>query len=132
MPDLELRHPTNKINIVGYLQENQIFNPLLEVVNNSLQSPVANHTLKRTFGPCVEALCGPEIRFYNSSVIEVAAYSRVLIGYLFSRHMPPPLKMHKAEEANPDIPDILQGEIARLDSRFKVIMSNLTTFLGCV
>lgn len=34
--------------------------------------------------------------------------------------MPPPLKKQKIEEPTPDIPDILQGEIARLDSRFKV------------
>lgn len=32
----------------------------------------------------------------------------------------PPLKRKKVEEPTSDIPDVLQGEIARLDQRFKV------------
>ncbi|KAJ9595965.1 hypothetical protein L9F63_012858, partial [Diploptera punctata] len=79
------------------LKEHHIFNPLLEAVNNTLQSPVANHTLQRTFGPCLEALFGPEIKM-----------------------LPPPLKKKKVEETPIDIPDVLQGEIARLDQRFKI------------
>lgn len=43
-------------------KEHHFFTPLLEVVNTLLQSPVANHTLHRTFGPCLEALFGPEIK----------------------------------------------------------------------
>jgi mediator of RNA polymerase II transcription subunit 15 len=34
--------------------------------------------------------------------------------------LPPPLKKKKVEESPNDIPDVLQGEIARLDQRFKV------------
>jgi hypothetical protein len=34
--------------------------------------------------------------------------------------LPPPLKEKKVEETANDIPDVLQGEIARLDQRFKV------------
>lgn len=34
--------------------------------------------------------------------------------------LPPPLKKKKVEETPNDIPDVLQGEIARLDQRFKV------------
>jgi hypothetical protein len=45
------------------LKEHHIFNPLLEAVSNTLQSPVVNHTLQRTFGPCLEALFGPEIKY---------------------------------------------------------------------
>lgn len=44
------------------LKEHHFFTPLLEVVNTLVQSPVANHTLHRTFGPCLEALFGPEIK----------------------------------------------------------------------
>ena len=44
------------------LKENHFFSPLLEAVSAHLQSPVANHTLQRTFGPCLEALFGPEIK----------------------------------------------------------------------
>ncbi|CAH2105035.1 unnamed protein product [Euphydryas editha] len=80
----------------------QIFNPLLEVVNNCLMSPLANHTLKRTFGSTLNALNGPEIK-----------------------NLPPPQKISKMDEPNLEIPDVLQGEIARLDSRFKVSLETM-------
>ncbi|KMQ93780.1 mediator of rna polymerase ii transcription subunit 15 [Lasius niger] len=82
---------------VTTLKEHQIFSPLLEAVSTHLQSPVINHTLQRTFGPCLDALFGPEIK-----------------------NLPPPLKKQKVEESPSEIPDVLQGEIARLDQRFKV------------
>lgn len=47
---------------VTTLKEHQIFSPLLEAVSGHLQSPVINHTLQRTFGPCQDALFGPEIK----------------------------------------------------------------------
>lgn len=81
---------------VTTLKEHHFFSPLLEAVNTHLQSPVVNHTLQRTFGPCLEALFGPEIKNL------------------------PPLKKQKIEELPSEIPDVLQGEIARLDQRFKV------------
>ncbi|CAG9567532.1 unnamed protein product [Danaus chrysippus] len=81
----------------------QIFNPLLEVVNNCLQSPLANHTLKRTFGSTLDALNGPEIKNLP----------------------PPPPKIAKVDEPTMEIPDVLQGEIARLDSRFKVSLETM-------
>ncbi|CAH1391583.1 unnamed protein product [Nezara viridula] len=71
--------------------------PLIEALRNHLQSPVINHTLQRTFGPCIEALFGSDIR---SNV--------------------PPIKRKRTEEFPDDIPEVLQGEIARLDQRFKV------------
>ncbi|XP_054282652.1 mediator of RNA polymerase II transcription subunit 15-like [Macrosteles quadrilineatus] len=71
--------------------------PLLEALQTHLQSPVLNHTLQRTFGPCLEALFGSDIKM-----------------------LPPPLKKKKLEEPVDDIPEVLQGEIARLDQRFKV------------
>ncbi|XP_078045603.1 mediator of RNA polymerase II transcription subunit 15-like isoform X1 [Augochlora pura] len=79
------------------LKEHHFFSPLLEAVSTHLQSPVVNHTLQRTFGPCLEALFSPEIK-----------------------NLPPPLKKQKIEESPSEIPDVLQGEIARLDQRFKV------------
>ncbi|VVC93177.1 unnamed protein product [Leptidea sinapis] len=82
----------------------QIFNPLLEVVNNCLQSPLANHTLKRTFGSALDALNGPPLK---------------------NLPPPPPQKQAKLEEPTMEIPDVLQGEIARLDSRFKVSLEPL-------
>ncbi|PBC33231.1 mediator of RNA polymerase II transcription subunit 15 isoform X2 [Apis cerana] len=82
---------------VTTLKEHHFFSPLLEAVSTHLQSPVVNHTLQRTFGPCLEALFGPEIK-----------------------NLPQPLKKQKIEESPSEIPDVLQGEIARLDQRFKV------------
>ncbi|KAG8299537.1 mediator complex subunit Med15 [Homalodisca vitripennis] len=36
--------------------------PLLEALQTHIQSPVINHTLQRTFGPCLEALFGSDIK----------------------------------------------------------------------
>lgn len=77
-------------------QEPHVFHSLLDAVAQNLQSPVINHTLHRTFGPTLDALFGPEFKLV------------------------PPLKKIKLEEPTSDIPDVLQGEIARLDQRFKV------------
>ncbi|XP_075211650.1 mediator complex subunit 15 isoform X2 [Lycorma delicatula] len=71
--------------------------PLLEALSSHLQSPLINHTLQRTFGPCLDALFGSDIKM-----------------------LPPLVKKKKLEEAPDDIPEVLQGEIARLDQRFKV------------
>ncbi|XP_059483853.1 mediator of RNA polymerase II transcription subunit 15 isoform X2 [Neocloeon triangulifer] len=78
------------------LREQHLYNPLLEAVGTQLNSPVINHTLQRTFEPTLEALLGTEIKL-----------------------MPPPPK-RRALEPIDDIPEVLQGEIARLDQRFKV------------
>ncbi|XP_047042149.1 mediator of RNA polymerase II transcription subunit 15 isoform X2 [Helicoverpa zea] len=93
--------------VVPSAGKEQIFNPLLEVVNNCLQSPLANHTLKRTFGSALDALNGPEMR-----------------------NLPTPQKIPKLEEPPMEIPDVLQGEIARLDSRFKVSLEPMSYFGG--
>ena len=37
--------------------------------------------------------------------------------------MPEPLPKKRLEEPLNDIPDVLQGEIARLDQKFKVILN---------
>lgn len=48
--------------VVSSMKEHHFFSPLLEAVSTHLQSPVVNHTLQRTFGPCLDALFGPEIK----------------------------------------------------------------------
>lgn len=50
-------------------KENHFYNPLLEAVSATLQSPIANHTLHRTFRPCMEALFGPEIKLVFRNTI---------------------------------------------------------------
>lgn len=74
---------------------------MLEVINTTLQSPLANHTLHRTFRPSLELLFGTDIC------------------------APVPAKRPRLEEKkhspfDQDVPYVLQGEIARLDSKFKV------------
>ncbi|KAK0179543.1 hypothetical protein PV327_005286 [Microctonus hyperodae] len=95
---LDLKRNESSVGPVNTsMREHHFYSPLLEAVSATLQSPVANHTLQRTFGPSLEALFGPEIK-----------------------NLPPPLKKQKVEEPMSEIPDVLQGEIARLDQRFKV------------
>lgn len=43
-------------------KEQPITNLLLEAVSSCLQSPMGNHSLQRTFRPCLEALFGPDIK----------------------------------------------------------------------
>lgn len=50
-------------------KEHPMSNALLEAVSSNLQSPISNHTLQRTFRPCLEALFGPDIKY-------VSAYNR--------------------------------------------------------
>lgn len=53
---------------------------------------------------------------------------KLSLGFLFfffNRGLPPPLKKQKVEEPSSDIPDVLQGEIARLDQRFKVKIDDI-------
>lgn len=51
-----------KSNVALPLKEHQTNNPLLEAVSSAIQSQLGNHTLQRTFRPCLEALFGPDIK----------------------------------------------------------------------
>ncbi|XP_062549105.1 mediator of RNA polymerase II transcription subunit 15 [Armigeres subalbatus] len=91
---------------LGTIRETSLNNPLVEAVSSNLQSPLGNHTLQRTFRPCLEALFGPDIK-----------------------NLPTPAKQPRLALDEPstvgstgtqEIPHILQGEIARLDQKFKV------------
>jgi mediator of RNA polymerase II transcription subunit 15 len=92
-----------KSNVSVPLKEHQTNNPLLEAVSATLQSQLGNHTLQRTFNPCLESLFGPDIK-----------------------NLPPAEKRPRysnddsLSSAGPVIPHTMQGEIARLDQKFKV------------
>lgn len=77
--------------------EQNICQPLIDAINYHIKSPLFNHTLQRTFGPAVAALNGPRTVIPN-----------------------PLSKKRKHEEDNSEISNVLQGEIARLDQRFKI------------
>ncbi|KAK8776309.1 hypothetical protein V5799_030348 [Amblyomma americanum] len=85
----------------GRLQEQNICQPLLDAVASHIKSPMFNHTLSRVFGPAITTLLGPSPRRAGS---------------------PPavPAKRRRLPEEVVEIPDLLQGEIAHLDQRFKV------------
>ena len=77
----------------------------MEVINTTLQSPIANHTLHRTFRPSLELLFGTDIS------------------------APSPAKRARVTEkpstgTDIEIPYVLQGEIARLDQKFKVTLDH--------
>lgn len=85
----------------GRLQEQNLCQPLLDAVASHIKSPMFNHTLSRVFGPAITTLLGPSPRRSSS---------------------PPtvPAKRRRLAEEAVEIPDLLQGEIAHLDQRFKV------------
>jgi len=84
---------------------NPSLNPIMEAVlkiKGSGQNSNAqlNHSLSRTFLPPIQALVGSQIS------------------------MPPPPPSPPDSDGEEDIPGVLQGEIARLESRFKVWLSS--------
>ncbi|XP_061701485.1 mediator of RNA polymerase II transcription subunit 15 isoform X2 [Syngnathoides biaculeatus] len=72
--------------------------PLLDAVMANLRSPLFNHSLHRTFAPAMAAIHGPPITA-------------------------PPVSSRKRkcdEDERQTVPNILQGEVARLDVKFLV------------
>ena len=93
-------------------------NPLLDAVIKLINahqkvagtpSPSAlplNHTLHRSFAP-LEAIYGPEISVPSISEIRKSSSS-----------------FQPEQEDSGDIPDVIQGEVAKLQSHFKVSLKN--------
>lgn len=89
-----------------------INNPLYDAIVNSLQTPLGNHILHRTFKPSLEAWFGPDIK-----------------------NLPPSKKQRLSDEhaevtSPPTISHILQREIARLDSKYKITLDQTTHTIG--
>lgn len=106
------------VNQFGALKDpgpTSINNPLYDAISNNLQNPLANHTIQRTFKPSLEAWFGPDIK-----------------------NLPPAKKRrHSEEQVVPnvnEIPHLLQGEIARLDAKFKITLDQTahTTGSKCI
>ncbi|XP_015272159.1 PREDICTED: mediator of RNA polymerase II transcription subunit 15, partial [Gekko japonicus] len=72
--------------------------PLLDAVLANIRSPVFNHSLYRTFMPAMTAIHGPPITAPISS----------------------PRKRKYEEDERQTIPNVLQGEVARLNPKFLV------------
>lgn len=87
-----------------------INNPLYDAIVNCLQNPLGNHVLHRTFKPSLEAWFGPDIK-----------------------NLPPTKKRRISEDqVVPSLPNeishILQRELARLDSKFKINLDQTQTY----
>ncbi|KAJ0000896.1 hypothetical protein NQD34_005916 [Periophthalmus magnuspinnatus] len=80
------------------VKQQYLCQPLLDVVMANLRSPVFNHSLYRTFAPPMTAIHGPPI-----------------LGPLVSGR-----KRKLEEEERSSVPNLLQGEVSRLDVKFSV------------
>uniref|UniRef100_A0A182MBU1 Mediator of RNA polymerase II transcription subunit 15 n=1 Tax=Anopheles culicifacies TaxID=139723 RepID=A0A182MBU1_9DIPT len=133
---------------LGSIRETPTNNPLVEAVSSSLQGASGNHTLQRTFRPCLEALFGPDIKNLpppakqprlaqdDSSVANGGTASGVTSGGATTTTSTTTAVTSTASGGNTtgsaattntttstapqEIPHILQVEIARLDQKFKV------------
>uniref|UniRef100_A0A336LVV1 Mediator of RNA polymerase II transcription subunit 15 n=1 Tax=Culicoides sonorensis TaxID=179676 RepID=A0A336LVV1_CULSO len=104
--DTLLKCETALENQLGTFKEHTINNPLLEAVSANMQNPLANHTMQRTFKPCTDSLFGSDIKTIP----------------LPSRNKRFKKNDDDVEKSGPEISHILQGEIARLDSKFKITL----------
>jgi len=84
----------------GSASNGHMCQPLLDAVAHFASSPALNHSLYRTFGPALEAYMGPPIKAPS----------------------PPPKKRKTEKESTDELPDVVQGEIARLGRRFVVYL----------
>lgn len=91
-------------------KEGTTSNPLIEAVTANLQSPIRNHTLQRTFKPCLEALFGSDLTTLPSPPKQARMSQS---GHLSGQG-------GSSTTSQQEIPHILQGEIARLDQKFKI------------
>lgn len=95
-PNVANTTPAPPIVQLPQTKEYNLCQPLYEAILAHMNLPTFHHTLQRTFGPAVSALLGEPVRYSAGT------------------------KRKRVEEDEFDIPDVLQGEIARLDRRFKV------------
>ncbi|XP_068748520.1 mediator of RNA polymerase II transcription subunit 15-like isoform X2 [Montipora capricornis] len=90
--------PTTSIDTITHPQA--ICKPLYDAVSRCAKSPMLSHTLQRTFSPLLQTMEGPPIL-----------------------PLPPPakkIKLTDIREKKCTVPHVLQGELARLRSRFQV------------
>ncbi|GIY89896.1 mediator of RNA polymerase II transcription subunit 15 [Caerostris darwini] len=98
--------PTQPAAFPPKTQEQNICQPLIDALQNISKSPMFNHILAKIFDPPLIALFGPTVRHFT----------------------PTPPKKRKLEEDSNEISDLLQGEIARLDQKFKVQLDPVQHF----
>ncbi|XP_018496332.1 mediator of RNA polymerase II transcription subunit 15 [Galendromus occidentalis] len=118
--DLRVRNPDQtmighvpSVTSMTRLQNDNLWQPLLDAINANIKSPMFNHTLQRVFGQPITMLLG-------------AAYSQNS-----TPPSSPPTKrrcVSSAVEEMYEVSDVLQNEIAHLDQRFKVQLDPVQQF----
>ncbi|XP_008575741.1 PREDICTED: mediator of RNA polymerase II transcription subunit 15 isoform X3 [Galeopterus variegatus] len=101
--------------------------PLLDAVLANIRSPVFNHSLYRTFVPAMTAIHGPPITYVQPG-LGLAVDSRLWAmcgqcghhGLLLRAPVLCTRKRKFEEDERQSIPNVLQGEVARLDPKFLV------------
>ncbi|XP_031618871.1 mediator of RNA polymerase II transcription subunit 15 [Contarinia nasturtii] len=99
---------SNATNFPSGSKEHNVNNALLDAVSANLQSPIGNHTLQRTFRPCIESLFGPDIKNLPQT-----KYARTSSN-----------DTKQISNTSNEVPHVLQGEIARLDRKFKITLDS--------
>lgn len=99
---LKCEKALERMDILGGTPSNK--HHFLETVNTVLQTPTGLHTLYRTFNPSYESLFGSDIQ----------------------SSLPPAKRKCVVVEETQETPHVLQGEIARLDQKFKVTLDTST------
>ncbi|KAI1285817.1 Mediator of RNA polymerase II transcription subunit 15 [Halotydeus destructor] len=86
-------------------QQHNICQPLLDAIIANIKKPNFNQALHATFAPAVSTLTGITIPFPSPNTIL--------------------LKAEEFKDSNEIVPEVIQGEIARLDTKFKVQLDPL-------
>ena len=119
-----LPQPTPPPPAVPPTKQQYLCQPLLDAVLANIRSPVFNHSLYRTFVPAMAAIHGPPIPCVPWGLaggragpqpgqgISTAASSRAPVVSTRKRKF--------EEDERQSIPNVLQGEVARLDPKFLV------------
>uniref|UniRef100_A0ACB8FY66 Mediator complex subunit Med15 n=1 Tax=Sphaerodactylus townsendi TaxID=933632 RepID=A0ACB8FY66_9SAUR len=94
----DMSMPTPPPPVVPPTKQQYLCQPLLDAVLANIRSPVFNHSLYRTFMPAMTAIHGPPITVPITS----------------------PRKRKYEEDERQTIPNVLQGEVARLNPKFLV------------
>lgn len=85
----------------------------------NIRSPVFNHSLYRTFAPAMSAIHGPPIRYVRLMTASHRERFLTRLSVPSSPNICGRKRKHEEDERQ-SVPNILQGEVARLDVKFLV------------
>ncbi|KAF4008475.1 hypothetical protein G4228_020218, partial [Cervus hanglu yarkandensis] len=116
--------PTPPPPAVPPTKQQYLCQPLLDAVLANIRSPVFNHSLYRTFVPAMAAIHGPPIQCVPWGLAGGRAGPQPGQGVSMAASSRAPVvstrKRKFEEDERQSIPNVLQGEVARLDPKFLV------------